>query len=172
MTKRDKTCKFSRKSSFSSYVQHKNRKPNNQFNLSCVSWMWEAGRRKRARNSASLLSYCQTPTGTLRIEEFIIVLRSERHGALHSVSNCLLSLSLTCCLRPLFLSFQLSFCVCGGGGEGGVACVLAFVSQETRTLHISPKSAIAYFWLLPPVLFLLTVQSSASCEVTTSRLSV
>ena len=49
-TKQDKTCKFSRKSSFSSYVQHKNRKINNIFNLSCVSWMWEAGGRKRARD--------------------------------------------------------------------------------------------------------------------------
>ena len=26
-------------------------KTNNQFNLSCVSWMWEAGGRKRARDS-------------------------------------------------------------------------------------------------------------------------
>ena len=48
-TKLDKTCTFSRKSSFSSYVQHKNWKTNNEFNLSCVSWMWKAGRRKRAR---------------------------------------------------------------------------------------------------------------------------
>ena len=32
-TKQNKTCKFSRKSSFSSYVQHKNK----QFNSSCVS---------------------------------------------------------------------------------------------------------------------------------------
>ena len=37
---------ISRKSSFSSYVQHKNRKINNYFNLSCVTWMWEADRRK------------------------------------------------------------------------------------------------------------------------------
>ena len=49
-TKQDKTCKFSRKSSFSSYVQHKNRKTNNEFNLSCVSWIWEAGGRERARD--------------------------------------------------------------------------------------------------------------------------
>ena len=46
----DKTCKFLRKSSFSSYKRHKNRKANNEFNLSCVSWLWEAGRRKRAQN--------------------------------------------------------------------------------------------------------------------------
>ena len=32
------------------YVQNKNRKTNNQFNLSRVSWMWEAGGRKRARD--------------------------------------------------------------------------------------------------------------------------
>ena len=48
--KQDKTCKSSRKSSFSSYVQHKHRKTNNEFNLSSVSWMWEAGGRKRARD--------------------------------------------------------------------------------------------------------------------------
>ena len=35
-TKQNKTCKFSRNSSFSSYEQHKNRKTNNLFNLSCV----------------------------------------------------------------------------------------------------------------------------------------
>ena len=45
-TKRDKMCKFLRKSSFSSYVQGKNK----CFNWSCVSLMWEAGRRKRARD--------------------------------------------------------------------------------------------------------------------------
>ena len=44
-TKQEKTCKFSRKSSFSSDIQHKNRKTNNSFNLSCVSWMWKAGGR-------------------------------------------------------------------------------------------------------------------------------
>ena len=47
-TKLDKTCTFSRKSSFSSYVKHENRKTNNQFNFSSVGWMWEAGGRKRA----------------------------------------------------------------------------------------------------------------------------
>ena len=36
-TKQNKTCTFFRKSSFSSYTQQKNRKTNNQFNLSCVS---------------------------------------------------------------------------------------------------------------------------------------
>ena len=66
LTKQDKTWTFSRKSSFSSYVQHKNKNKNkknkktktkkeektttnNWFNLSCVSWLWEAGGRKRAR---------------------------------------------------------------------------------------------------------------------------
>ena len=46
--------------------------------------------------------------GVLRIEELIIVLCSERLYALHSVTNCLLSLSLKCCLRPLFISVQRS----------------------------------------------------------------
>ena len=52
-TKRDKTWKFSRKSFFSSYVQQRNRrgKKHNKFSLSCVRWMREAGRRKRARDS-------------------------------------------------------------------------------------------------------------------------
>ena len=36
-TEQDKTCTFLRKSSSSSYVQHKNTKTTNQFNLSCVS---------------------------------------------------------------------------------------------------------------------------------------
>ena len=52
-TKQDKIWTFSRKSSFSSYVQQKNK----QFNLSCASWMWEAGRRKRARDWPTFKKY-------------------------------------------------------------------------------------------------------------------
>ena len=36
--KQDKTCRFSRKSSFSSYVQHKNRKNKQLIHLACVSF--------------------------------------------------------------------------------------------------------------------------------------
>ena len=45
-SKQDKTCKCSRKSSSSSYVQQKSRKTNDEFNLSCVGWMLETGGRK------------------------------------------------------------------------------------------------------------------------------
>ena len=50
--KQYKTCTFSRKSSFSSYVQHKNRK--NKQSIQLVSVGWEAGGRKRARDSFDL----------------------------------------------------------------------------------------------------------------------
>ena len=46
-TKLDKMCKVTRKSSFSSYAQHKNRKTNNSTYLVSVR-CWEAGGRKRA----------------------------------------------------------------------------------------------------------------------------
>ena len=48
---RTKRANFRGSPLFSSYVQHKNRRKENnnkQFNLSCVSWMWEAGGRKRS----------------------------------------------------------------------------------------------------------------------------
>ena len=54
-TKQDNTRKFWRKSSFSSYVQHKNRKTNNYFNLTCISWLWEAGRRTESQSRARSL---------------------------------------------------------------------------------------------------------------------
>ena len=59
------------------------------------------------------------------------------------------------CYRELVRGY-LCVCMCVGGGGACVrvcvrccvsACVLAFVFQETRTSHISPKSTITYFWL-------------------------
>ena len=50
-TKQDKTCKFSRNTSFSSCVQHKNKqKKTKQKKINSLSLCWEAGGRKRARN--------------------------------------------------------------------------------------------------------------------------
>ena len=74
-TKQDKMCKFSRKSSFSSYVPQKNRKTNNWFNLFCVSWMWEACGRKRqcnvhGRNTCQARSWRQR-YGQKRIAGFV-----------------------------------------------------------------------------------------------------
>ena len=44
-TKQGKTCKFLRKSSFSSYIQHKNRKRSKKFHLALSVRCWEAGGR-------------------------------------------------------------------------------------------------------------------------------
>ena len=60
-TKQDKTCTFLRKSSFSSYVQQKNRKTDNGFNLSCVSWNgggWQKERGTRLTDHKSFICRC------------------------------------------------------------------------------------------------------------------
>ena len=49
--KQNKTCKFSRKSAFSSYVQLKNRRrKNNYCNLSCVSYVLGGWRKKKKKD--------------------------------------------------------------------------------------------------------------------------
>ena len=59
---RTKRANFPESPLFQAVYNMKNKQTNNWFNLSCVGWMLEAGRRKRAWDWPESFSFCQPPT--------------------------------------------------------------------------------------------------------------